>query len=385
MEPSVESSRKLVMLICTGLGRVNRGFEQYIGSLAGKLADTGKRVMVASGGSWPQPVNVESIVLRTPHRDSRFLRGSKSAFIREQQFFALALVPSLLKYKPSVVYLGEYRLYCYLYKLRSLLGLNFSLCLYTGGQAIPGAKVFDASRDYVHHITPAYLPQCGNLPAYKQVVLPHFIHDDFVTDPDKETWLRQKAGQKKIVLSVGLLDTRVKQMHFIAEALGSEPEKWFPILLGAPCEETPMLKAIFTEKFGADGFLMEAVPHPALSAYYRTAHVFVSCSPRESFGLAMVEALYHGLPVVAHDFFETKWVLENQATLVDVTNVPLLLKSIGKVVMNDDSERREKRINFAHSRYGWAALCNSYHSFFLAMTQQINVQIPAEANRGGIL
>lgn len=363
-----------VMLVCSGLGRVNRGFEQYIGSLSGKLAGMGHQVLVASGGPWQHHEDVKSIVLNTPHRDSWLLRRWKNAFVREQQWFSFALLPQLIRHKPAVVYLGEYRLYCYLYKLRSLLGLNFALCLYTGGQAIPGAKVFNAARDYVHHITPAYLPQCSHLPANRQQVLPHFINEDFETDTQKEAWLRGKAGHKKIVLSVGLLDTRVKQMHLLAEALGTEPGNWFPILLGAPGEDTPRLKALFTEKFGKDGFIMASVPHPALSPYYRSADIFVSCSPRESFGLALVEALYHGLPVVAHEFFETQWVLGEQAVLIDVNNLTLLEQSINRTLENDDDQEKKERTFFATNHFAWEALSESYNAFFDLMLNRKNIE-----------
>jgi len=363
----VKNNKKLILLICTGLGRVNRGFEQYISSLSGNLASIGFRVMVASGGQWKNPENVETLVMNTPHRDSWLLRQSKHGFILEQQFFASALLPQLLIQKPAIIYLGEYRLYCYLYKLRNVLGLNFKLCLYTGGQAIPGAKVFDPTRDYVHHITPAYLEQCVHLPANKQIVIPHFIHEDFVRNIENEYLLKNIARQKKIVLSIGLLDTKVKKMNLIVEVLGKHPEEWFPILLGATCSETSELQQLMKDKFGSGGFIMENVPHPQLSPYYFAADIFVSCSPRESFGLAMVEALYHGLPVVADDFFETNWVLGKYAALVNVTNQILLVQTIRTQIHSDTIDANQQRIAYAKQRFCWDSLAENYSGFFNEM------------------
>jgi glycosyltransferase involved in cell wall biosynthesis len=41
------------------------------------------------------------------------------------------------------------------------------------------------------------------------------------------------------------------------------------------------------------------VTPPARTAYYRVARVLVSASEHEGFGLPMVEAMHHGVPVVA--------------------------------------------------------------------------------------
>ena len=105
------------------------------------------------------------------HRKHPLLRNSTHAFLWEQRSFFAGMLPTLLRTKPAAIYLGEYQLYCYLYKLRAALGLSYSLVLYTGGQAIPG--LFDPSRDFIHHVTDAYLPQCQHLPAKRQWLLPH--------------------------------------------------------------------------------------------------------------------------------------------------------------------------------------------------------------------
>jgi glycosyltransferase involved in cell wall biosynthesis len=81
----------------------------------------------------------------------------------------------------------------------------------------------------------------------------------------------------------------------------------------------------------------------------------------------MVEALYHGLPVVAHEFFETQWVLGEQAVLIDVNNLTLLEQTIDRTLENDDDKEKKKRELFVVNLYGWEALRKPYHTFFDAM------------------
>jgi len=371
--PSTDKNRPLVWLVCTGLGVVSRGFEQYIGSLALHLAGVEDfRLQVISGRPWQQG-NLKATHLGTPNRKSSMLRNRPDAFLWEQRFFLLGILPLLVRKKPALIYLGEYRLYCYLFKIRKLLGLSYALCLYTGGQAIAGAAVFDPSRDYLHHVTPVYLPHSTHLPANRQRVLPHFFTEDFIPDKELEATIREKAGSRNIVLSVGLLDTKIKQMHLLIYCLGMQPNQWFPVLLGEPTADTPALREMLTEYFGENGFIMDKVPHSGLSPYYRSADVFVSCSPRESFGLAMVEALYHGLPVVAYDFFESRWVLGNNATLVDVAKMDVLEAAIQQQVANDSPMARQVREDYVRNRFTWKYLAKDYVAFFTCMTCKENL------------
>jgi glycosyltransferase involved in cell wall biosynthesis len=162
-------------------------------------------------------------------------------------------------------------------------------------------------------------------------------------------------------------------MHLLIECLGRQPNQWFPVLLGEPTADTPAIREILTEYFGENGFIMDKVPHSGLSPYYRSADVFVSCSPRESFGLAMVEALYHGLPVVAHDFFETKWVLGNQAILININNAESLKDAIHISADQQNDQQKDACEKFAVSHYSWKALSKSHFSFFKSMVQIENI------------
>jgi 1,2-diacylglycerol 3-alpha-glucosyltransferase len=357
----------VILLVCTGLGVVNRGFEQYIGTLAKLLSNVpGLDVEVASGGVWNE-AGVTSTKITTLNRKSRIVRQFNNPFIWEQRFFLIGLLPLLFRRKPTVIYLGEYRLFAYLSKLRRLFGFSYSLALYTGGQAIPGAKVFDASRDYVHHVTPVYLQACKHLPANRQSVLPHFITDDFYKGNEIVNELKILSKGRHIILSVGLLDCRVKQMNKLVSALSRSPENWFPILLGETSDDTPSIRQMLNEKFGKDGYMLDVVSHQYLGPYFRAAKVFALCSPRESFGLAMVEALYFGLPIVTNDFYEARWVLGPHALYIDARDEKAIEEAIWNQIDKDSVATRNIRKAYAIERFTWENLQLEYVSLFKKM------------------
>ena len=264
----------------------------------------------------------------------------------------MVILPMLLYKTPAAIYLGEYRLYCWLFKMRRLLGLGYRLCLYTGGQAIPGNTVFDPDRDYLHHVTPVYLPECRHIPTHRQTVLPHFINDDFVYDPTKQQELLSQAAGKKTVLSVGLLDRQVKRMHLLIAALAKQPSAVFPVLLGEKTADTPALKAMLKEAFGEQGFIIDTLPHQALGDYYRVADLFVLCSPRESFGLAMAEALYHGVPVLCHDFAEARMIFDKRLHYVDAADETALTKAIHALLFTSQKPASVQEFNFSWEKLG---------------------------------
>ena len=361
------SATTKIVLICTGLGKVNRGFEQYISALSRHLfaeRNLSHCIEVWSGGHWENQ-GIKSRIIKSPDRNNFLLKKSNHAFLWEQRFFFLALIPWLLVVRPKKIYLGEFQLYCYLFKFRKYFGLNFGLMLYTGGQAIPGAKVFDVKRDFVHHVTEVYLEECKHIPHNRQLVLPHFINDDFVYSKTKQQEILEKAAGKKIVLSIGLLDSHIKRMDKLIQALIISGGNIFPVLLGEPTAETAILKMQLIEYFGNDGFIMQQLPHPALGDYFATADLFVLSSPKESFGLATVEALYHGLPVICEKFPESKFVLGNQVFYSNTGESKILAQDISKLLSQQkDNMAIAERQSFVQNNYTWALLKQAYVNMF---------------------
>ncbi|MES2648302.1 MAG: glycosyltransferase family 4 protein [Bacteroidota bacterium] len=357
-------------MVCTGLGNVKRGFEMYIGSLARKLTGVysfTSALEVWCGGAFSsQGVNTRKIFnMRRDGRLAKWLSLDTKAFLWEQRTFFLGMVPSILRNRTAVYYLGEYQLYCYLYKLRQFFGLRYSLVLYTGGQAIPG--LFDPTLDYIHHVTDVYLKECAHLSKKRQTILPHFIEEDFVYDDIIQQTIRQMAGGKKIVLSVGLLDKTIKRMDLLLEALAPLSKDVFPVLLGQVSSDTAELRQIMEDRFGENGYVIHTVLHTELGNWYFAADLFVLCSPKESFGLAALEALYHGLPVICDDFAEARFVLGTHGNFIAMENVTVLTEAIRDQLLKTINDKTDRK-SFVASRYTWTALQDEYLAMFRQAT-----------------
>ncbi len=80
-----------------------------------------------------------------------------------------------------------------------------------------------------------------------------------------------------------------------------------------------------------------------LTVLYSEAEVFVYPSLYEGFGLPVLEAFYHGVPVVTSDVAALPEVAGNAAELVDPLSVESIRKGIQKV-LKEDREAEQKRM-----------------------------------------
>jgi len=174
-------------------------------------------------------------------------------------------------------------------------------------------------------------------------------------------------ADRPIVLAVGMLDTRIKRTHALIRAIAELPApRPFLALLGAEGPDAGRVRALARDLLGDDGFLARTVPHDEVGDYYRAADVFALASLREGFGLAYVEALAHGLPIVAHDTLVTRHLLGDFAILRDLTVAGEGARAIASALATPLSEReRLARHASARARFDWDALREPYVELLL--------------------
>jgi 1,2-diacylglycerol 3-alpha-glucosyltransferase len=355
-----------VFLPCTGLGRQRRGFETFTLECADALrADPRIALTVFAGGDVPGvPARVRwnlrrdgtlsSLVASLVRRDRYFV---------EQATFFLSFIPALVLGRPDVVYFADLNLGNLCWHWRRLSGQRFKLLYYNGGLT---TRPFTRA-DMVQQLTPAGLDEAlarGESPQ-RQTILAHGVRvPDTLPTPitgDARRALGLPAD-RPVVLAVGMLDTRIKRTDALIRALAELPApRPFLALLGADGPDAGEVRALARDLLGDDGFLARTVPHDDVGDYYRAADVFALASLREGFGLAYVEALAHGLPIVAHDTAVTRHLLGGLATLADITQPGALANALDAALAAPSTHvEREARHASARSRFGWDALREDY-------------------------
>lgn len=106
------------------------------------------------------------------------------------------------------------------------------------------------------------------------------------------------------------------------------------------------------------------LPRQQMPDLYRSADVFLHMSQDEPFGNVYIEALASGLPIVAHDWPATRWMLEDAAVLVDTSDESAVAKAIGHALDLKTPEQVESRRELVQRRFSWSSIARDYCDFF---------------------
>jgi glycosyltransferase involved in cell wall biosynthesis len=373
--PSSSQRPVRVFLPCTGLGRQRRGFETFTLQCADALrADPRIALTVYAGGAVPgSPARVRWNLPRDGRLSSLVaaLVGRDRYFVEQLTFF-LSFLPALVLGRPDVVYFADLNLGNLCWHWRRLSRQRFKLLYYNGGLT---TRPFTRA-DMVQQLTPAGLDEAMDRGEARehQTILAHGVRIPD-TLPTRLTGDARRAlglpADRPVVLAVGMLDTSIKRTHALIRELAALPAPLpFLVLLGADGPDAHEVRALARHLLGDDGFLARAVPHDAVGEYYRAADVFALASLREGFGLAYVEALAHGLPIVAHDTPVTRHLLGDFATLTDITRPGALAQAIGAALETPSTDvERAARHASARTRFGWDALRDDYARLLLRVAE----------------
>ena len=97
---------------------------------------------------------------------------------------------------------------------------------------------------------------------------------------------------------------------------------------------------------------------------YRAADVFLHMSQGEPFGIVYLEALASGLPVVAHDRETTRWIVEEQAVLVNTSDETAVVEGLQRALDMRTDEYVTQRRQLVERRFTWRSIAQQYVDFF---------------------
>ena len=117
-------------------------------------------------------------------------------------------------------------------------------------------------------------------------------------------------------------------------------------------------------------FTRLTVSSAQMPALYRSADVFLHLSRDESFGNVYVEALASDLPIVAHDMARVRWIVGDDAVLVDTTDHARLVAALRTAVYQTPGSdpARTRRAE----QFDWASVAERYREFLTSVVAEAN-------------
>jgi glycosyltransferase involved in cell wall biosynthesis len=120
------------------------------------------------------------------------------------------------------------------------------------------------------------------------------------------------------------------------------------------------------ELLGKERFAIRSFPYEQMPEVYRSADIFTLPSEDEPFGLAYIEAMASGVPVVATDDAMRRYIVGDAGILCDVTNPDIYAAALNKILQED--KRNLARENAM--RFSWEAVALRYRDAILETISQ---------------
>jgi 1,2-diacylglycerol 3-alpha-glucosyltransferase len=366
-----------VLFSCSGVGIINRGIESFFREAFDGLKDTdGLDARLVKGAGDPKEDEwVVSTLPRTGYTAPLLGKLTRrNGYVVEQWSSFPGVVRRIRQFRPHVVFYSDSNLGFLLYWFRQQIGVPYRLLFSNGGPCSPPF----VRTDFVHQVAPSYLDEAIKYgePADRHFLVPYGIQVGAPprTSPEERQRVRRNLElplDRPIVLSVGWIARRHKRMDYLIEEMSRLPEpRPYLQLLGAMDDESEEILSLGDELLGPGGFGAASVPYEEVSDYYRAADAFVLASLKEGFGRVYLEAMMHGLPVIAHRYPVSEFVLGRGGRLVDLSRPHGLAHAIEEVLSEaHETSLAEERWRSVRDRFSWQALAPQYmHMFRRAAT-----------------
>ena len=327
-----------VLFCCTGVGILNRGIESFFREAFDNLHGVGGLQALLLKGSGPSS-ELEHVVRCIPR--TSWLAAAigalarRNAYVAEQWSSFLPVVRQIREFRPEVVFYSDANLGFLLFWLRRWVGVPYRLLFSNGGPCRPPF----VRLDFVHQVNPVCLEEAlrAGEPPEKHIMVPYGLRvgaPPCSVDDGSRRALRERLAlpaDRPMVLSVGWVSRAHKRMDYVVEEVAKLPApRPFLMLLGSIDRSSDEIIRLAHERLGPDGFAARSVPYHEVAQYYAAADCFVLASLCEGFGRVFLEALAHGLPVIAHQHPVMRYVLGEHGILADLSVEGALARSCGR-------------------------------------------------------
>jgi 1,2-diacylglycerol 3-alpha-glucosyltransferase len=363
-----------VLMLCSGVGRENRGIETFFAdAFAGLRNTSGLDITLGIGGgslrSGQERIGSVSRFSTLSKTIGRLI--GRDGYTVEQMTSIPSVLAKIQRVKPHLVFTSEANLAMRLWPLRGITRVPYRL-MYSNGAPMRGRFLW---ADYIHQLTPTYRDLAiadGDDPS-RHILVPYGFSIPEAA-PDRSIECRQAARQllglpkdRHIVLTVGWIARRHKRMDYVFDEIAQLPEPR-PLLamIGAMDESSAEVVAEGRAKLGEGGVVARSVPPSDVPTWYAAADVFVLGSLAEGFGRVYIEALSLGVPVFCHDYPVGRFVNGPEGVYGDFAKAGSLagLLAERQDLFGEDPVGDQRRWAYARDNFSWRALAPRYQQMF---------------------
>jgi glycosyltransferase involved in cell wall biosynthesis len=324
-----------IAIAVSGLGRIRRGSETWAMDLADGLAEAGVDVRLYGAATASGKVPVRRIW--TLSRTSPFLAACspRLQYLFEQRIFSRFLIRRLRRDTPGIIHITDPQVSWWVRE--AFRGTNTPV-LYMDGLLL--GPDWNWRFDHVQVLAPAYLASAqreGRNPKGWHVV-PHFIDPaQFSPLPDRRAararYTPGVTGDQVVALAAGdFAHGSSKRLREVIEEVARLPKPLRPhlVLVGNSTDaERRSLSDFAGQALGQGVTLHAGLPRTEMADVYRAADIFLHGALREPFGIVLVEAMASGLPVLAHQFEVTQWIVGEGGQTDDLSQPGRLAEMLG--------------------------------------------------------
>ncbi len=352
-----------IAIACSGLGHIRRGFESFAEDLFRnlELEDEIEATLFKGGGvRTPRQIPLWNIP-----RSSLIWRVTEQQidpYIGEQITFALPLARYLKRKDFDIVHVNDGQLASTLLHLITGSSNRARIVYGNGGPLAP----FHYKRfDFIQQVNPVEMDRAltSSIPPQKMALVPYAVAVDRF-HKRKGNQLRGLLGIPEgvpVVLSVGAHGTH-KRLEFLIQQMAAVDDHAYLLIAGEEAPDaTHRLRALADRLLGGRVIFI-SLPYEAMPSLYASSDLYIHGSLREGFGVALLEAMASGLPVIHHDEPGMNWVVGDAGVGVDMTNREQVLGTLRTCLENSTltsrlAKRARERVK---ERFSWETLLPQY-------------------------
>jgi glycosyltransferase involved in cell wall biosynthesis len=342
---------------------VRRGNETWARTVAEALVAQGQALTLFGGG----PLSPRSPYERLAcvERETRLLRGWVSwhhRYLIEQRTFSWSLRSRLRRGDVDVLHLADPLLAELMRRQATRLGIAVS---YKDGQLL--GPEWCSRFEWIQVLAPFYRDDAARrgFDVSKWFVIPHLVDTETFQPGGPKAAIRRALfgesipGDAFVVLAVGdFAPGSNKRLEWIMGEVAAVRANLSLHCIIAGQTDSASLRAFEArarEALGDRVHLRPNVPSEHMASLYQAADVLAHGALKEPFGIIFLEAMACGLPILAHQFEVTRWIIGDAGETLDMERdgelaARLALWQGSPVTVRDLSSRARQRATTVFDR-----------------------------------